>query len=64
MHKKTYYILVGYIIGIVSLAHLARAIWGVSVVIDNWMVPIWLSWVAFVVAGYISYTSFKFASAK
>ncbi len=64
MHKKTYYVLIGIILGIVSLAHLARAIWGVSVVIDGWMIPIWLSWVGFVVAGYISYISFRFASGK
>jgi hypothetical protein len=64
MHKKTYYVIVGIIVGIVSLAHLARALWGVAVVVDGWSVPIWLSWIAFVVAGFLSYTSFRFASGK
>jgi hypothetical protein len=64
MNHKNYYLLVGSIIGLVSLAHLTRAILGVDVSIAGWSVPLWLSWVGFVVAAYVSYVSFRFASGK
>jgi len=35
----------------VSLAHLLRALFGVQVTLADWVIPMWVSWVAFVVAG-------------
>ena len=64
MNHKNYYVIVGCITGLVSLAHLVRAISGASVVIAGWSFPIWLSWIAFLAAGCLSYVSFRFASAK
>ncbi len=54
--------IVGCVTGLVSLVHLVRAITGTSIFINDWMFPIWLSWVAVLVAGFVSYMSFKFAS--
>lgn len=64
MNHKNYYIIVGSIIGLVSLAHLVRAISGADVIIAGWSFPLWLSWVAFLATGYLSYTSFRFVSGK
>ncbi len=64
MTHKNYYIILGCVLGIVSLAHLVRAVFGISLIVGGWSVPIWLSWLAFVVAGYLSYTSFRFVAEK
>jgi len=42
------------IIGLVSLAHLARLIFHFQIVIGSQLVPVWLSGVAFVVFGLLS----------
>jgi hypothetical protein len=64
MNRKTYNYIVGVIMVIVALAHLARVIFSASIIIDGWTVPLWPSWLAVLVAGYIAYASFRFASEK
>jgi hypothetical protein len=39
----------------VSLAHLLRLIFGVPVTVADWLVPMWVSAVAFVVAGTLAF---------
>jgi len=55
MERKTYLQLTAVIFAIVALAHLLRAVLGWPIVIAGWIVPVWLSWLAFVVAGGLSY---------
>jgi hypothetical protein len=55
MDQKTFTLLAGVIFAIVALAHLLRIVTGWPIVIDNWAVPMWLSWIALVVAGGLSY---------
>jgi hypothetical protein len=45
----------------VALIHLARLAFGWSVALGSFAVPLWLSWVGVIVAGYLSYASFHFA---
>jgi hypothetical protein len=48
------------VFAIVALAHLLRIFMGWPVVIDNWTVPMWLSWIALVIAA--GYFGFSLAS--
>jgi hypothetical protein len=59
--QRNLFLVIGYIIGIIALAHLLRLIFGISIDIGGWQAPFWLSWVAVIVAAYISYSSFVFA---
>ena len=59
---KTYFIIVGLITGAVAIIHLARVITGFGADISGWNVPLWFSWVGVLVAGFVSYASFRFAS--
>ncbi|MEX0932485.1 MAG: hypothetical protein WDZ77_00065 [Candidatus Pacearchaeota archaeon] len=43
------------ITSIVAVLHLVRAILGWSVTIHNFAVPVWFSYVVFVVIGFLSY---------
>jgi hypothetical protein len=55
MDQKTFTLLAGVIFAIVALAHLLRIFMGWPIVIDNWTAPMWLSWIALVIAGVLSY---------
>ena len=55
MNTKTYAQVTSIIFAIVALAHLARIVFGWDAVIGGWDVPMWVSWLAVVVAGLLSW---------
>ncbi len=55
MDQKTFTLIAGVIFAIVALAHLLRIYMGWAIMIADWTVPIWVSWIALVVAGGLSY---------
>jgi hypothetical protein len=55
MDQYTFVLLAGVIFAIVALAHLLRLFMGWPIVIGNWTVPMWLSWIALVISGGLSY---------
>ncbi len=59
MNMKNYHTVVGVIFSVVTVGHVFRLINGWVVNVGPWTVPMWVSWVAIVVAGYLSYTSLK-----
>ena len=61
MDQKNYLTLAAVIFAIVALAHLVRAVLDWPIVIAGWMAPVWLSWVAFVVAGALSWFGWSLA---
>jgi len=48
----------------VSLGHLLRALFGVQVTLADRLIPIWVSWVAFVVAGGVAVMLWREARRK
>lgn len=63
LRSKSYFTLVGIILGVVALAHLVRLFSGSDFVILGWAAPLWLSWVGVIVATYLAYMSFHLAVA-
>jgi hypothetical protein len=61
MTEKMFATIAGVIFALVALLHLLRLVMGWSVVIDSWMVPMWVSWVGLVVAGGLSYYGARLA---
>ena len=55
MDRKQYLTVAGAIFVIVALAHLVRALMDWPIVIAGWIVPMWLSWLAFAVAAALGY---------
>ena len=51
MDTKTFALVAGVIFAVVALFHLVRIFMEWTIVIGNWSVPMWVSWIAFVVAG-------------
>jgi hypothetical protein len=58
MNEKTFVRLTGAIFALVALAHLGRIAMAWPVVIGGWAVPLWLSWLAVLVAGGLGYFGF------
>jgi hypothetical protein len=54
MEAKTFFLVAGVIFGVVALFHLVRIIMDWSVTIGDWSIPMWVSWVALIVAGGLS----------
>jgi hypothetical protein len=55
MDQKTFSMVTGAIFAIVALVHLLRILLGWPVVIGDWTVPMWVSWIGLVVAGLLGY---------
>jgi hypothetical protein len=62
MNQKSFVLLASVIFAVVALAHLLRILMGWPIVIDSWTVPMWLSWIALVVAGGLSYFGLSLVS--
>jgi hypothetical protein len=59
MDRKTFAVTAGTIFSIVAVLHALRLLLGWDAVIGGWPVPMWLSWLALPIAGYLAYTAFK-----
>ncbi len=62
MEQKAFLVLAGVIFALVALLHVLRIYMGWSVVIGSWTAPVWLSWIALVVAGGLSYFGLRLAT--
>jgi hypothetical protein len=62
MDQKTFSIVAGAIFAVVALAHLMRIYMDWPIVIGDWSVPMWVSWIALVVAGGLAYLGLRFAA--
>jgi sterol desaturase/sphingolipid hydroxylase (fatty acid hydroxylase superfamily) len=59
MVGKNYIIASSVIFGIVSLLHLWRAVSNLPLNVGVWELPVWLSYLAFIFIGFLSYWGFK-----
>lgn len=61
MSQKTYALVSGWIFAAVSVGHVLRLLYGWEMVVNVWVVPMWVSGVGVVVAAYLSYHGFRFS---
>jgi uncharacterized membrane protein len=61
LSSKTFFQISGIIFFIVALAHLLRILLSWQASIANWDVPMWLSYIGVIVAGYLAYNALKLA---
>ena len=59
MSQKTFSLVAGAFFLLVALAHVLRIALSASVVIQNTSIPMWASWIALVVTGYLAYEGFR-----
>lgn len=61
MNKKTYYFSVSVVFTIVAAAHLARIVYGWEAILGGVVIPMWASWAAVLIAGYLAVRGWQFA---
>ncbi len=61
MNQKQYLLITAVLFAIGVLGHLVRVALDWSILIGGWSAPMWVSWLAAVVAGALAYYGFKFA---
>jgi hypothetical protein len=62
MDRKTFSMLAGIIFTLVALFHLVRIYMDWPVMIAEWSVPKWVSWVGLIVAGGLAIFGFRFTA--
>ncbi len=62
MDPKSFSGLAGIIFLAVALAHMLRAVMYWPVTVAGWTVPMWLSWVAFLIAGAVGFLGLMLAA--
>ena len=64
MNQKTFTLTAGVGFSLLTVLHALRLLFGWEAVIGGWNVPLWVSWVAIALSGYLAYTGFKLISAS
>ena len=59
MNQRTFFTVSGILFGVIALMHLARILGGWPAHIGTFEAPMWLSWVAMAVAGYLAFSAFR-----
>ena len=59
MSGKTFTRVAGVIFSLVALLHGARLVLGWEAVIGGWSVPMWVSWVALGLSGWLAYAAIR-----
>ena len=64
MNIKNYCMVSGVLFSLVALAHLSRIVYGMSVEVDGYSVPMFLSWVGFVIPVCLAFWAFRIVRAS
>ncbi len=59
MKSKNYFFITCVIFGLIFLIHVLRALNDWNAQVENFIVPMWFSWIALIVMGYLSFEAFK-----
>jgi hypothetical protein len=62
MNKNTFCMMAALIFAVVALVHLLRLYFGWPAVIGEWSVPMWVSWLGFIVTGALSAAGLSLAT--
>ena len=63
MDQKTFSVVAGVIFTLVALFHLVRIYMSWPVMIGDWSVPMWVSWIGLVIAGGLAFFGLRLADA-
>jgi hypothetical protein len=55
MNQKTFSLIAGLIFFFVAAMHVLRLAFGWHMVLAGWTIPMWVSWIALLIAGFLAY---------
>ena len=59
MNQKAFAFVASVIFLLVALGHVLRLAFGWQAVVNMWAVPMWVSWVAFPIAGFLAFEGLR-----
>ena len=59
MSHKSFVRTAALLFGLVAIGHLLRIAFGASVAVQGVSIPMWVSWIALVVAAFLAYEGFR-----
>lgn len=59
MNQKTFQSLTGIIFAAIAVFHALRIAYAWPAIIGTYAVPMWLSWAALIIAGYLAYAAYQ-----
>lgn len=59
--KKTYYLAAALVFALIAIGHGLRVAYGWEAVVADMVVPMWFSWAAVIIAGYLAVRGYQFA---
>ena len=59
MNQTTFSLAAAVIFGLIALGHVLRIVFGWSMTVQDFSVPMWPSWIAIIVMGYLAYEGFR-----
>ena len=59
MTQRTFSLIAAAVFSLIALGHALRLLFGWHVVIGDLSVPVWVSWLGLVIAGYLAYQGFQ-----
>ena len=59
MEHKKYCVISGLLFSLVALAHLLRIVYGMSVQVDEYAVPMFVSWIGFIIPAGLAFWAFR-----
>jgi hypothetical protein len=61
MSQHAFSLAAGIVFLLIALAHLLRILFGTPVIVQDIPIPVWVSGIAMVIMGFLSYEGFRFA---
>ena len=55
MSQRTFSLIVATVFSVIGVLHLLRLVYGWEAIVGGWAVPMWISWVALLIASYLAY---------
>jgi len=64
MTQRTFFLITATLFSLIALLHALRLLRGWQVTIGDMMIPLWVSWVGLIVAGYLAYEGFRLSRVR
>jgi hypothetical protein len=61
MNQKAFSLTAGVVFLLIALGHVLRIVLGWSFMVQDFSVPMWASWIAVVIMGYLAYEGLRLA---
>jgi hypothetical protein len=59
MTQRTFFLIAAAVFSLIALGHATRLLFGWHVMVENVVVPVWISWIGLAIAGYLAYQGFR-----